>query len=198
MSRTATVGAVENGNSVVLVTVCGTTLVDRRQVNLTRDLPTHPHHHEGSWAVGRYRNSPWSREVTLPEAIALVREVEVAALHGARRLLAELADAVSVPISGIALRECPTLPETIEARIRDNRAQTLADTVMYRNALATAAADCGWVVTWYDRDLVAQQAAELLEDRDLPAVLKEMGRTCGPPWQARHKLAATAAITAGC
>jgi hypothetical protein len=45
----ATVGVAEHGNSAVLVTVTGSgELLDRRRVDLTRGLPTHPYHHEGS------------------------------------------------------------------------------------------------------------------------------------------------------
>ena len=58
----AAVGVAEHGNSAVLVTISlGGELLDRRRIDHTRDLPTHPYHHEGSWAAGRYLNSPWSR-----------------------------------------------------------------------------------------------------------------------------------------
>ena len=57
--RAAAVGVVEHGNSAVLVTVtAGGELLDRRRIDLTDGLPTHPHHHEGSWAVGRYASTP--------------------------------------------------------------------------------------------------------------------------------------------
>ena len=61
--RAATVGVAEHGNSAVLVTIApGGELLDRRRIDLTdRGLPTHPHHHEGSWAVGRYLNGPGAR-----------------------------------------------------------------------------------------------------------------------------------------
>ena len=61
--QAAIVGVAEHGNSAVLVTVApGGELLDRRQVTLTdRGMPTHPHHHEGSWAVGRYRTTPGAR-----------------------------------------------------------------------------------------------------------------------------------------
>ncbi len=50
--RIAAVGVTEYGNSAVLVTMAtGGELLDRRSIELTeRGLPTHPHHHEGSWA----------------------------------------------------------------------------------------------------------------------------------------------------
>jgi len=65
---------------------------DRRRIDLTDSgLPTHPHHHEGSWAVGRYQNSPWAREISLAEAIELVERVRESAASGARESLEALA-----------------------------------------------------------------------------------------------------------
>ena len=94
-ARTATVGVVEHGNAVVLVTIASDGVpLDRRKVDLTEGLPTHPHHHEGSWAVGRYRNTAWAREVTLDEAIALIERVREAAKVGAKEILDALAGAV--------------------------------------------------------------------------------------------------------
>jgi hypothetical protein len=196
---TATVGVAEHGNSAELVTVTrGGQLVDRRRIDLTDGgLPTHPHHHEGSWAVGRYLDSPWARPISLPEAIALVERVRVAAARGARESLAAVAAAVPMPIARIAIRACPPLPATVEERIADNRAQTVADSVMYREALATAAESRGWSVYWYDRDRVFPEAAATLGAQDVKAFLDAMGRSIGPPWQARHKLAAAAALAAG-
>ncbi len=198
--RTATVGVTEHGNSVVLVTLTSDLeLIDRRTVDLTEGLPTHPHHHEGSWAVGRYKDNPWAKDITLTDALALVERVRVAAAQGAQACLADLADAIPVPIQWIAIRECPELPPTPEACIADNRVQSYADSVMYRQAVASAARDRGWSVGWYDRDRVFDQAAALLRESDggsddVKAWLKALGRTVGPPWQAKHKLAAAAAL----
>jgi hypothetical protein len=124
----------------------------------------------------------------LADAVALVERVRAAAARGARTSLAALAAAVPVPIARIAIRACPTLPPTIEETIADNRAQTVADSVMYRQALAAAAEARGWSVYWYDRERVLGDAAD--------AVLTAMGRAAGPPWQAKHKLAAAAALAA--
>jgi hypothetical protein len=194
---TATVGVAEHGNSAELVTVSASgELVDRRRIDLTRDLPTHPYHHEGSWAVGRYVNSSWARPISLPDAIALVERVREAAARGARESLEALAAAVSVPIACIAVRVCPKLPPTTEERIRDTRAANVADSVMYREALATAAEARGWSVFWYDRDRVFRDASSALGGEDIDAFLAAMGRSVGPPWQAKHKLAAAAALAA--
>jgi hypothetical protein len=197
-SRAAAVGVAEHGNSAVLVTVApGGQFLDRRRIDLTdRDLPTHPHHHEGSWAVGRYLNTPGARVLSLPDVVALVERVRASAARGARESLEMLAGAVPTPIAAISLRVCPELPPTTEARIADNRAQTVADSVMYREALASAAEARGWSVHWYDRERVFRDAAAVLGREDIDAFLHAMGRSLGPPWQAKHKLAAAAAIAA--
>ena len=198
MAHAASVGVAEHGNSAVLITVARDgVLLDRRRVDLTRGLPTHPYHHEGSWAVGRYSSSPWARAISLPDAVALVERVHESAAHGARESLEALAAAVPVPITRIAIRVCPPLPPTIEARITDTRAANVADSVMYREALAAAAEARGWSVMWYDRERVFRDAAAALGSGDIDAVLRVMGRSIGPPWQAKHKLAAAAALAAG-
>jgi hypothetical protein len=195
---TATVGVAEHGNSAVLVTIAHDgTLLDRRSIDLTdRGLPTHPHHHEGSWAVGRYLNTPGAKPMSLADAVALVERVRASAERGARESLGALAASLAVPIVRIALRACPSLPSTTEERIADNRAQTVADSVMYREALALAAEARGWSVHWYDRERVFRDAAAAFGRKDVDALLQAMGRSIGPPWQAKHKLAAAAALAA--
>lgn len=194
----AAVGVAEHGNSAVLITVAPHgDLLDRRRIDLTRGLPTHPYHHEGSWAVGRYLNSPWARAISLADAVALVERVHDSASRGARESLEALATAVPVRIASIAIRVCPKLPSTTEERIIDNRAANVADSVMYREALAAAAEARGWSVHWYDRESVFQDAAAALSGKDVDSFLRAMGRSIGPPWQAKHKLAAAAALAAG-
>ena len=144
--------------------------------------------------MGRYLHIPGARVLTLADAVALVERVRRSAARGAREGLEALAAAVSVPIGSIAIRACPKLPPTIEERITDNRAQTFADSVMYREALATAAEARGWSVHWYDRERVFRDAAAALGRVDIDAVLHAMGRPIGPPWQAKQKLAAAAAL----
>jgi hypothetical protein len=98
----ATVGIAEHGNSAVLVTVAPGELLDRRRIDLTRGLPTHPYHHEGSWAVGRYVNNSWARPISLADAVALVERVRESAVRGAHEGLEALAATVPVPIASIA------------------------------------------------------------------------------------------------
>src|SRR5262249_36531005 len=153
------------------------------------------YHHEGSWAIGRYLDSPWSRPTTLPQALELIARVHDAAAQGAQESLETLAADVAVPIAGIAIRSCPELPASAEERIRDTRAASMADGVIYREALARAAETRGWSVHWYDRDRVFTEATEAL-GQDVDEFLRAMGKAIGPPWQARHKLAAAAALAA--
>ena len=65
---------------------------------------------------------------------------------------------------------------------------------MYREALAIAAEARGWSVHWYDPERVFREAATALGRSDIEAFLSAMGRSLGPPWQAKHKLAAAAAL----
>jgi hypothetical protein len=147
--------------------------------------------------VGRYLNSPWARAISLADAVALVERVRESAMRGARESLEALAATVPVPIASIAIRVCPQLPQTTEERIADNRAANVADSVMYREALATAAEARGWSVYWYERERVFRDAAAALGVEDIDAFLHAMGRSIGPPWQAKQKLAAASALAVG-
>ena len=60
-------------------------------------------------------------------------------------------------------------------------AATLADSVMYREALATAAEARGWSVHWYDRERVFRDAATAIGHADVDAFLLAMGRIDRPP-----------------
>jgi hypothetical protein len=51
-------------------------------------------------------------------------------------------------------------------------------------------------VRWYDRERVFRDAAAVIGREDIDAFLQAMGRSIGPPWQAKHKLAAAAALAA--
>jgi hypothetical protein len=191
----ATVGIVEHGNDVIAVTIGPNDVVlDRRTIALTQSLPTHPYHHEGAWAVGRYLDAPWARPISFADAVALVVRVTDAAHQGAEAGLRRLAAEVPVSITAIAIRMCPMLPPSIEERIHDHQAQLVADSVMYRQAVARAARARGWSVHWYDRDQIVEEATTSLRVTDLDPLMRAIGRSIGPPWQARHKLAAAAAF----
>src|SRR5260221_6029772 len=140
MSRgDAIIGVSDHGGWAVLVTVAGDgTLVDRRRVELVdEDLPKIPHHSEG-------------QALPLHEAVALVERVRASAERHAKLCLDAVATEVPGRILGVALRQCPALPATFAERIKDYRAQNVADWAMYRTALAAAAEAPGLAVHWYD------------------------------------------------
>jgi hypothetical protein len=178
------IGVSDHGGWAVLVTVASDgTLLDRRRVELVGEgLPKIPHHSEG-------------QGLPLDEAVALVERVRVSAEKHA--VLAWDAVATAVPhILGVALRECPQLPPTIAERIKDYRAQNVADWVMYRKALASAAEARGWAVHWYDAKSVSDAASGALRVKSFDAHFIQMRKTVGPPWNNDHKLAMAAAIVA--
>jgi hypothetical protein len=157
--------------------------LDRRKVDLVDEgLPKLPHHSEG-------------QGLALDEAVELVERVRVSAERHA--VLALDAVTTAVPrILGVALRKCQPLPPTIAERIKDYRAQNVADWVMYRRALAYAAEARGWPVQWYDAKKVLGAAGQALRVENLNAHFLRMRRAIGPPWDKDHKLAMAAAIVA--
>jgi hypothetical protein len=178
------IGVSDHGGWAVLVTVARDgTLLDRRRVELVDEgLPKIPHHSEG-------------QGLPLDEAVELVERVRVSAERHA--VLALDAVATAVPhVLGVALRECPQLPPTIAERIKDYRAQNVADWVMYRKALASAAEARGWAVHWYDAKTVSGAASGALRVKSFDSHFIQMRKTVGPPWNNDHKLAMAAAIVA--
>jgi hypothetical protein len=178
------IGVSDHGGWAVLVTVARDgTLLDRRRVELVDDaLPALPHHHEGQL-------------LPVDEAVALVERVRASAERHAVRALDAVA-IVAQPILGVTLRECPHLPPTIAERIENYRARNVADWVMYREALAGAAAARSWPVHWYDAKNVFGAASRALHVENFDAHFRSMRSTVGPPWNQDHKLAMAAAIVA--
>jgi hypothetical protein len=177
------IGVSDHGGWAVLVTVARDgTLLDRRRVELVGEgLPRLPHHSEG-------------QRLPLDEAVELVERVRVSAERHA--VLALEAVTIDVPhILGVALRKCQQLPPTIAERIKDYRAQNVADWVMYRKALASAAEALGWPVHWYDARSILSAAGQALGIENLDAHFLQVRRAIGPPWNKDHKLAMAAAMT---
>lgn len=176
------IGVSDHGGWAVLVTVARDgTLLDRRRVELVDEgLPKLPHHSEG-------------QGLPLDEAVDLVERVRVSAEKHA--VLALDAVAMAMPrILGVALRKCQPLPSTVAERIKDYRAQNVADWVMYRKTLASAAEARGWPVHWYEAKKVLDAASQALRVENLDAHFLGVRKAFGPPWDKDHKLAMAAAI----
>ncbi len=178
------IGVSDHGGWAVLVTAARDgTLLDRRRVDLVdEDLPKLPHHSEG-------------QRLPIDEAVALVERVRVSAEKHAGFALDAVTKAAPRGF-GLALRVCQPLPPTIAERIRDYRAQNVADWVMYRRALASAAEGRGWPVHWYDAKKVLDAASEAMGG-NLDAHFLRVREAVGPPWDMDYKLAMAAAIVAG-
>jgi len=178
------IGVSDHGGWAVLVTVARDgTLLDRRRIELVDEgLPKLPHHSEG-------------QGLPLDEAVELVERVRASAERHAVAALEAVT--LAVPrIAGVALRRCPPLPPSIAERIKDYRAQNVADWVMYRKALASAAEARGWPVHWYDAKGVLSAASQALRVDNLDAHFLDVRRAIGPPWDKDHKLAMAAALLA--
>lgn len=183
-TKGAIIGISDHGGWGVLVTAARDgALLDRRRVELVGEgLPKIPHHSEG-------------QRLRLDEAVALVERVRDSAARHAVLALDGVTTAVP-GILGVALRECPELPPTIAERIKDYRAQNVADWVMYRKALASAADSRGWSVHWYNAKSVFGAASKVLRVKNLDAYFLQVRRAIGPPWGMDQKLAMAAAIVA--
>ena len=186
-NNSAIIGISDHGGWAVMVTATGDgKLLDRRRVELVdAGLPKIPHHSEG-------------QGLPLHEAVALVERVQVSAERHAKLALDAVATAVAGRVRGVALRECPPwLPPTIAERIKNYRAQNVADWVMYRKALASAAEARGWAVHWFDAKTVLPAASEALHIKDFEAHSRQVRKSIGPPWGTDHRVAMAAAIVAG-
>ena len=178
------IGVSDHGGWAVLVTVARDgTLLDRRRVELVaQGLPKIPHHSE-------------AQRLPLEKAVELIESVRISAEKHAVLALDAVTKAVP-SILGVALRKCPKLPPTIAERIKDYRAQNVADWVMYRKALASAAEARGWPIHWYEAKKVLGEASQALQVGNFDAHFLRLRKTVGPPWNNDHKLAMAAAVVA--
>ncbi len=186
MSKEAAIIGVSDhcGWAVLMTVAADCVLLDRRRAPLVDEgLPKLPHHHE-------------AQALPFEEALELIERVRVSAHRQAKLALEAVATAVRSPVVGSAIRQCPPLPPTVAERIKDYRAQNVADTVMYREALAGAAQARGWAIHWYDAKTVFRQACDALHIEDLEAYFLDVKTSVGPPWRKDHKLALAAAIVA--
>ncbi len=184
-STRVVVGVADHAGWAVLVTAARDgALLDRRRVELVEEgLPALPYHHP-------------AQHLPIDEGVALVERVRISAEACAAAVLEALAGDLTADLAGIAMRVCPELPLTPAERITSYYAQTRADSVMYRQALATAAEARSWSVTWYDPKRVVAQAGAALDMDDPEAFLQQLRNTIGPPWQKDHRIAMAASIAA--
>lgn len=183
------VGVAHHLGWAVLVTASADhAVVDRRRVELVEPgLPSAPIHHEGG-AHELHRTGPPLDDQALE---ALVAEVRASAERLAAAALDDLAASLPAPVGSLSVRDWRALPTDI-ARLRRPPHESQADSVMYRQVLAGAAEERGWVVHRYDGGVEAQ-AATLLGDR-ADDVLHGPRSRLGPPWTKDHRMALAATV----
>lgn len=179
--RAISAGIYDHTGWAVVVCFDGSEIVDKRRIELIdAGLPAMPFHHP-------------CQHLPLDEAVELVARVRDSAESCARAAF----DALPAGLRTIAIRERPVLPPSVADRIRSYYAQTRADGVMYRDALAQAAAERGWnCVEYAAKTVVADAAATIGTPAEFKAWLKRTGQILGRPWTRDHRIAAAAAIVA--
>jgi len=89
------------------------------------------------------------------------------------------------------------LPEALEEVLSSRARTNAADGMLYREALAEAAAELGMLVRRIPRksDPLALAAEAMgVEVASVAALVAELGRAAGPPWRKDHETAAAAAL----
>ena len=181
------------GWAVVVTATPGFEVVDRRRIDLVGpDLPAAPIHHEGG-THPMHGSGPPLDDDALGTLVATVR---ASATDLAAAALDDLAATVPGRIGSIAVRRWPDdFPEDV-AVLRRPPFESRADSVMYCQVLAGAAADRGWEVHRFDATGVEAAAAARLGSR-ADEVLQGPRRALGPPWTKDHRTALAATIVAG-
>ncbi|MCB0970940.1 MAG: hypothetical protein KDB21_14340 [Acidimicrobiales bacterium] len=178
------------GWAVVVAASGGGEVVDRRRIKLIDDdLPAAPIHHRGGAHPMHDDGDPLD-DAALSELAASVR---ASATENVDRSFDALAADLEAPIESISLRDWPDdFPSDI-AVLRRAPFESQADSVMYRQVMADAAAGRGWRVHRFDAKRVEADAIGLVGDAD---TLVAPRSNLGAPWNADHRVAFAATIVA--
>jgi hypothetical protein len=189
---TAVLGVADHNGWAVCVTAAASrglpVVVDRRRVNLIEPgVPSQPYHHE---TVG----------MPLPEAEKLVVRVRESVMRTTLARLSELRDELQPPYTIVAmtLRNPPLsyVPVTVAEAHKSYPVMCRADSMMYHDALCTAARRLSIALELHDRGEEVVRAADRLRVslEELEHFLQAAGKSLGPPWHKEHRLAAAAAM----
>jgi len=192
MARDAAVGVANHNGWAHLVTVAWgedePAIVDRRRVRLVaEDLPNQPHEHH-------------ARALPHDEARALVDRVRRSVGDHAHAALATLRDELApvFVLRAVAMRanRFAALPSDIGAVLDYPPFRYAADSMLYLDALDTAATSLGLAVTRHLKNAeFALAGARLgIGADEAEAWFKALRDQIGPPWTAEHQRAAAAAV----
>jgi hypothetical protein len=155
MGQRVVVGVADHHGWAVLMSLAAprhrVRVLDRRRIALIEPgLPTAPIHHEG-------------QSLPLDEARKLVDAVRASVEQCAEVALDALTADLGAKPAAIALRECPALPAPLEEKISSYPAQNVADSVMYREILASSAEARGCAIHWFVAKRAEEDAADATE-----------------------------------
>lgn len=171
------------GWSVVVTADDDHAVVDRRRIELVEPgVATAPIHTDGAGLDDE-------------ACAALLAEVRASAERATAAALDTLADDVAGPIASLSLRDWPADFPTDLATLRRNPFEAQADSVMYREVLASEAQRRGWQDHRFDAKTVESDAAAVLGTR-ADDVLYGPRQHLGPPWNKDHRIALAATVLA--
>ncbi|MDE0167030.1 MAG: hypothetical protein OXL36_18175 [Bryobacterales bacterium] len=191
MSATeAVIGAADHYARAELVTlaVAGASpvLLDRRRVELIdKGLPSAPYHHE-------------ALSLDIDTAIDLVDRVRRSVAKHASAAISTLLATYRAQVLILPSSPYDSLPDSLEEILNSRRLTLAADGMLYREALAEAAAELGMEVRRYPRktDPTALAAQAMgVEVAEVNSLIAQFGREAGTPWRKDHKMAAAAALS---
>ena len=191
MSATeAVIGAADHYARAELVTlaVAGASpvLLDRRRVELIdKGLPSAPYHHE-------------ALSLDIDTAIDLVDRVRRSVAEHASAAISTLLATYRAQVLILPSSPYDSLPDSLEEILSSRRLTLAADGMLYREALAEAAAELGMEVRRYPRktDPTALAAEAMgVDAAEVNSLIAQFGREAGTPWRKDHKMAAAAALS---
>lgn len=186
MSTAAVIGIFDHwGWGIAMTATADGQVLDRRRIELVAaGEPRYPYHHD-------------AQGLPLPDAEQMIASLERSVCRHAGLAFDSLAASIQTPVSGIALRACPRIRDTVQERLDDYFSRNNADSVLYRQALAEVAQARGWQVHWYDARTVVGNMCEALQLGAADQWFADLRQTLGSPWTQDHRLALAAAIAAG-
>ena len=186
----AVIGAADHYARAELVTLAvadaSPVLLDRRRVELIdKGLPIAPYHHE-------------ALELDIDAAIDLVDRVRRSVAEHASAAISTLLATYRAQVLILPSSPYDSLPDSLEEILSSRPLNLAADGMLYREALAEAAAELGMEVRRYPRKTAPTAlAAEAMgvEVAEVNSLIAQFGREAGTPWRKDHKMAAAAALS---
>ena len=186
----AVIGASDHYARAELVTLAvvdaSPAFLDRRRVELIdKGLPIAPYHHE-------------ALELDIDAAIDLVNQVRRSATEHASAAISTLLATYRAQVLILPSSPYDSLPDSLEEILSSRRLTLAADGMLYREALAEAAAELGMEVRRYPRKTdptVLAAEAMRVDVAEVTSLIAQFGREAGTPWRKDHKMAAAAALS---